>query len=316
MHKIALLALHGVVPFDLATPCEIFDRVRVPGLRNAYEVRVCGEARDVKAGLFDIRTQWGLSDLGDADTLIVPGLNNPMMPIADEVLQVLQVAAARGARIASICTGAFVLAAAGLLDGRRATTHWLAAPQLASRYPKVVVDPNVLFVDGGQVLTSAGAAAGLDLCLHMVRRDYGAVAAIDAARLAVMPLEREGGQAQFIVNETPTSPEALQPLLVWLADNLSQSLTLEDIARQAATSTRTLSRRFLEQAGTTPLQWLLSQRVRRAQQMLEVSTLSIEQVATATGFGSAAAFRERFSKVVGTGPQAYRRTFGPRLISK
>jgi transcriptional regulator GlxA family with amidase domain len=203
-----------------------------------------------------------------------------------------------------------VLAAAGVLDGLRATTHWLAAPQLASRYPKVLVDANVLFVDNGQVLTSAGAAAGLDLCLHMVRRDCGAAAALNAARLAVMPLEREGGQAQFIVNEAPTSPEALQPLLTWLAENLQQPLGLEDIAQQAATSTRTLSRRFLEQVGATPLQWVLAQRVRRAQQLLETSAMSIEQVATETGFRSAAAFRDRFSKVVGASPQAYRRTFG------
>ena len=312
MHKIAVLALHGVVPFDLSIPCDVFSRVRAPGLQDAYEVRVCGEARDVKAGLFDIRTQWGLSDVADADTVIVPGISHPMMPIADEVLQVLRHAHGRGARIASICSGAFVLAAAGVLDGLRATTHWLAAPQLASRYPKVRVDANVLFVDNGQVLTSAGAAAGLDLCLHMVRADCGAAAALNAARLAVMPLEREGGQAQFIVNEAPTSPEALQPLLTWLADNLQQPLGLEDIAQQAATSTRTLSRRFLEQVGTTPLQWVLAQRVRRAQQLLETSAMSIEQVATETGFRSAAAFRDRFSKVVGASPQAYRRTFGHR----
>lgn len=310
MHRIAVLALHGVIPFDLATPCEVFGRVRVPGPHNAYDLRVCCEAREVKAGLIDIRSQWGLSDLADADTLIVPGVSNPMMPIAEEVLEALRTAASRGTRIASICTGAFVLAAAGLLDGARATTHWLAAPQLASRYPRVTVDPNVLFVDNGQILTSAGAAAGLDLCLHMIRRDYGAAVAVDAARLAVMPLEREGGQAQFIVNEAPTSPAALQPLLTWLAENLDQPLGLEDIARQAATSTRTLSRRFFEQTGTTPLQWVLTQRVRRAQQLLESTAMSIEQVATETGFRSAVAFRQRFSKLVGTNPQTYRRTFG------
>jgi transcriptional regulator GlxA family with amidase domain len=310
MHKIAVLALHGVVPFDLATPCEVFGRVRVPGLHDAYGVRVCGEAKVVKAGAFDIRVQWGLRHLADADTVIVPGVANPMMPIADEVLASIRAAATGGARMASICTGAFVLAAAGLLDGLRATTHWIAAPQLASRYPAVTVDANVLFVDNGQVLTSAGAAAGLDLCLHMVRCDYGAAVAADAARLAVMPLEREGGQAQFIVSEPPSSPEALQPLLSWLAQHLDEPLQLEDIAQQAAMSTRTLSRRFLEQTGTTPLQWVLAQRVRRAQQLLETTVFSIEQVATRAGFGSAAAFRDRFSKIVGASPQIYRRTFG------
>jgi transcriptional regulator GlxA family with amidase domain len=310
MHNIAVLALHGVIAFELSIPCEVFGRVRVPGLRQAYDVRVCGEAKDIKAGAFDIRVPWDLSHLPDADTVIVPGLDNAMMPIADEALDALRAAAAGGARIASICSGAFVLAAAGLLDGLRATTHWLAASQLASRYPDVTVDPNVLFVDNGQILTSAGAAAGLDLCLHMVRCDHGAAVAADAARLAVMPLEREGGQAQFILSEPPSAPDALQPLLGWLLQHLDQPLQLEDIARQAAMSTRTLSRRFLEQTGTTPLQWLLAQRVRRAQELLETTALSIEQVATAAGFGSAAAFRDRFSKLVGASPQVYRRTFG------
>lgn len=310
MHRIAILALHGVVPFDLAAPCDVFGRVRVPGLHAAYSVRVCGEAKLVKAGAFDIRVQWGLRHLADADTVIVPGVANALMPISDEVLEALRAAAAGGARVASICSGAFVLAASGLLDGLRATTHWLAASQLASRYPQVTVDPNVLFVDNGRVLTSAGAAAGLDLCLHMVRCDYGAAVAADAARLSVMPLEREGGQAQFIVSEPPSSTEALQPLLSWLTQHLDESLTLEDIAQRVSMSTRTLSRRFVEQTGTTPLQWVLAQRVRRTQQLLETTALSIEQVATEAGFGSAAAFRDRFTKLVGVSPQTYRRTFG------
>lgn len=282
----------------------------MPGLRQAYEVRVCGEAKHIKAGAFDLRVPWDLKHLADADTVIVPGLDNPMIPLSEEVLEALRAASGGGARIASICSGAFVLAAAGLLDGLRATTHWLATSQLASRYPCVTVDPNVLFVDNGQILTSAGAAAGLDLCLHMVRCDHGAAVAADAARLAVMPLQREGGQAQFILTEPPSSPEALQPLLSWLMQNLDQPLQLDDIARRAATSTRTLSRRFLDQTGSTPLQWLLAQRVRRAQELLETTALSIEQVATAAGFGSATAFRDRFSKLVGASPQVYRRTFG------
>jgi transcriptional regulator GlxA family with amidase domain len=310
MHKIVVLALHGVVPFDLATPCEVFGRARVPGMRDAYEVRVCGEAKDVKAGAFDIRLRWGLGDISDADTLIVPGVSNFMMPIADEVLDAIRCAATKGTRVASICTGAFVLAETGLLNGLRATTHWLAAQQLASRYPRVTVDPHVLFVDNGQLLTSAGAAAGLDLCLHMIRCDYGATVAADAARLAVMPLMREGGQAQFIMSELPSSPEALAPLLTWLTSNLDKPLSLNNIAEHAVMSTRTLSRRFLEQTGTTPLRWLLAQRVRSAQQLLESSSLSVEQIATRAGFGSSAAFRNRFTKLVGTSPQTYRRNFG------
>jgi transcriptional regulator GlxA family with amidase domain len=312
MYVVAIIAMHGVVPFDLATPCEVLGRVRVPGIHDAYQIRVCGEALYVKAGAFDIRVQWDLRHLAGAHTVIVPGLANPTMPIADEVLSALRAAAADGARIASICTGAFVLAAAGLLDGLRATTHWLAAAELACRYPAVRVDPNVLFVDNGQILTSAGAAAGLDLCLHLVRRDYGAAVAANAARLSVMPLEREGGQAQFIMHEPPASGATLEQLLRWLEQHLHCPLALEEIARQAAMSTRTLNRRFREQTGTTPLQWVLAARIRRAQQLLETTALSIEQVASAVGFESATTFRDRFRRLVGTNPQAYRRSFGHR----
>lgn len=293
-------------------PCEVFGRVRVPSIHAAYHVRVCGEAPTIKAGAFDLRVQWDLHHLAGAHTVIVPGLSHPTMPIADEVIAALRTAAAQGARIASICSGAFVLAAAGLLDGLRATTHWLAVRELAQRYPRVCVDPNVLFVDNGQILTSAGAAAGLDLCLHLVRRDYGAAVAADAARLSVMPLEREGGQAQFIVHEPPASTTTLEPLLRWLEQNLNRTLTLDDIAEHAALSTRTLNRRFRAQTGTTPLQWLLAARIRRAQRILETTQLPIEQVATTVGFESVTTFRARFRRVVGTHPQAYRRTFGQR----
>lgn len=307
MHQIAILALHGVVPFDLATPCELFGRVCSTTGAAAYGVRVCGEAPQVKAGLFDLRVPWGLDALALADTVIVPGTADPLLPVSDEVLDALKAAAERGARIASICSGAFVLAAAGLLDGQRATTHWLAAPELARRYPAIEVDANVLYVDNGQVLTSAGASAGLDLCLYMVRRDWGAAVAAEAARLAVMPLEREGGQAQFIVHAPPSSQASLGPLMAWMEQHLHQPLTLEDMACEAATSTRTLSRRFLEQTGTTPLQWLLTARVRRAQQLLESTDGSVEQIATRTGFASSAALRQRFLHTLGMGPQQYRR---------
>jgi transcriptional regulator GlxA family with amidase domain len=230
--------------------------------------------------------------------------------MAPRVLRAVRAAAANGARVASICSGAFVLAATGLLDGRRATTHWLAAAELARRYPRIDVDPNVLYVDNGKVLSSAGAAAGLDLCLHMVRGDYGAAVAADAARLSVMPLEREGGQAQFIVHEPPASDGAsLEPVQRWMERNLDRELSLGDIAKKAALSVRTLNRRFRDQSGTTPIQWLLKARARRAQHLLETSAQSIEQIATRVGFGSAATFRQRFHRVVGTSPQAYRRAF-------
>ena len=312
VHTVAVIAYHGVLPFDLATPCEVFARVAVPDIAEPYRVRVCGTARTVKAGLVDLRAPYTLAEVAGAQTLILPGIADPGAPVPREVITAVRDAADRGTRVASICTGAFVLAATGLLDGLRATTHWAAAPMLTKAYPAVSVDPGVLFVDNGQILTSAGAAAGLDLCLHMVRRDYGSAVAAHAARLAVMPLERDGGQAQFIVQPPPTSAANLQPLLHWLAKNLHRELSTVDIARQAGMTPRTLSRQFKQQVGTTLLQWLLTARVRRAQELLETTCLSVEQVAVQTGFGAATMLRERFAKVVGTTPTAYRRALGTR----
>ena len=312
MHGIAVIAYHGVLPFDLATPCEVFSRVTTPGHPEPYSVRVCSTARTVKAGALDIRAPYNLADIVGAQTVVLPGIADPTMPIPPDVLTAVRDAAGRGVRIASICTGAFVLAATGLLDGLRATTHWAAADLLAARYPAITVDPNVLFVDNGQFLTSAGAAAGLDLCLHMVRRDYGPAVAAQAARLAVMPLERDGGQAQFIVPHAPTSDTSLQPLLHWLTQNLHRVLDMEEIARHTARAPRTLSRHFRQQVGTTLLQWLLAARVRRAQVLLETTALSVEQVAAQAGFGSATMLRERFAKLIGTTPTAYRRALGAR----
>src|SRR4029453_6127487 len=182
MHVVAVLAMHGTIPFDLAIPCEAFNYVNAPGITEPYCVCVCAETREIKAGAYDLRVAWDLSQLERAHTIVVPGIRQPTMPIGEDVVGALQRAAAGGSRIASICTGAFVLAAAGLLDGLRATTHWRAARDLAALYPRVTVDPNVLYIDHGKILTSAGATAGIDLCLHMVRHDYGAAAARDAAR--------------------------------------------------------------------------------------------------------------------------------------
>lgn len=312
MHKIAILAQHGVNPFDLSAASEVFSRVSVPGVPAPYEVFVCGEAPSVEARHFDLHTRWNLQHVRGAHTLIVPGVDDIDAPISDLVLETIRHAAVNGARIASICSGAFVLAASGVLAGRRATTHWKLAGELARRFPNIAVDPNVLFIDDGQLLTSAGAAAGLDLCLHLVRRDYGAAIAADAAREAVMPLERTGGQTQFIVHTEPLSSLALQPVLKWMESQLHANLTLDAIAAHAALSKRTLSRRFLQQTGSSPMQWLLGARVRRAQALLETSALSIQQVGDATGFGSSAGFRACFSKLVGTSPQDYRRNFQSR----
>jgi transcriptional regulator GlxA family with amidase domain len=310
MHTVAVLALDTVVPFDLATPIEVFDRTRLPGGRPGYRVVVCAERPTVTTGVFDIAVPWRLDVLADADTVIVPGVTDPGAAAPAPVLDALRAAEARGTRIASICGGAFTLAAAGLLDGRRATTHWVAAAQLAARYPQVQVDPNVLYVDNGQILTSAGAAAGLDLCLHLIRTDHGAAVAADAARLSVMPLERAGGQAQFIAHEPP-APDGttLEPLLTWMRQNAGRDLALADIARHAGMSVRTLNRRFRDQVGTTPLRWLHRIRVHQAQHLLETTAHPVDRVATQVGFGSVTAFRDRFRRITGTSPQAYRRSF-------
>ncbi|GAA2829994.1 GlxA family transcriptional regulator [Crossiella cryophila] len=310
MRVVAIVALNDVVPSDLAIPCEVFERTRLPDGHPAYQVRVCSAGGVVDAGLFELRTRWDLSGLAGADTVIVPGVRDVTVPADPAVLAALRVAAAAGVRIASVCSGAFVLAEAGLLDGARATTHWLGAAALAARYPSIEVDPDVLFVDNGQILTSAGAAAGMDLCLHMVRKDHGAAVAADIARVSVMPLERAGGQAQFIAHSDP-APDggSLQPLLVWLAENLERRLSLVELARQARLSTRTLSRRFREQTGTTPLQWITRERLRRAQHLLETTGHSVDRIAAQVGFGSPTAFRDRFRLLVGVSPASYRRSF-------
>jgi transcriptional regulator GlxA family with amidase domain len=273
---------------------------------------VCGTQPQLPTETFTIHAPWGLDALAHADTVFVPGRGEAAGPPPDDALQALRDAAARGTRIASICGGAFILAAAGLLDGRAATTHWAAARRFAEMFPLVEVRPDVLYVDNGQLLTSAGASAGLDLCLHMIRRDFGSAVAADAARLAVTPLEREGGQAQYIVHEHPPVPRGslLEPTLAWMEDHLRDGqLTLQAIAAHCGMSTRSFSRRFREHTGTTPLQWLLRARVRRAQYLLEHTDHAVERIAAEAGFGSATAFRERFKHVTGTTPHAYRAAF-------
>lgn len=303
MHEVAVVVMDSVVPFDFAVPVDAFNWT------GRYRVRVCGPRRTVKAELFELKVPHGLELLSEVDTIVLPG-HDPDLVIPSRVIDELRQAAARGTRIASICSGAFVFAATGLLDGMRATTHWLAAEELARRHPEIEVDPDVLYVDNGQFLTSAGAAAGMDLCLHMIRRDHGSAVAADAARLAVMPLEREGGQAQFIVTP-PTKPQGaeLEPVLRWMEENAARDLTLNDIADHAGMSTRTLNRRFREQTGTTPLQWLHRARVRQAQHLLETTKHPVELIASRVGFGSATAFRDRFKRVAGTSPNAYRAAF-------
>ncbi|WP_410809843.1 GlxA family transcriptional regulator [Micromonospora sp. 067-2] len=310
MHTVAVLALPDVVPFDLSVPLETFGRTRLADGTVAYSVLVCGPAREVPAGPISLLVPHGLDALRATDTIVIPGMSDPSVQVSDDVLDALRMAAARGVRLASICVGAFTLAATGLLDGQRATTHWLAAPTLAARHPAIHVDPDVLYVDNGQLLTSAGAAAGLDLCLHMIRNDHGAAVAADVARLSVMPPERSGGQAQFIVHEPPTADgSSLEPVLAWLERNANRELALTEIAGQARMSIRTLNRRFREQTGTTPLQWLHQARLRRARILLETTDEAVESIGSTVGFGSPTAFRDRFRQHVGTSPYDYRRAF-------
>ncbi|MEV6910222.1 helix-turn-helix domain-containing protein [Amycolatopsis sp. NPDC051071] len=311
MHTVAVLALDQVIPFDLSTPIEVFTRTRLPDGSAGYRLLVCAEYPEVDAGHFTLRAPQGLEALREADTIIVPGTATPSQALPETVRDALTSAAARGTRIASICSGTFVLAAAGLLDGLRATTHWVAAGLLAETYPDIDVDPDVLYVDNGQILTSAGAAAGLDLCLHLIRRDHGSAVAADAARLSVMPLEREGGQAQFIASRHPPSPRGatLEPTLRWMQENLARDLSLAEISARAGMSTRTLIRHFREQTGTTPLQWLHLARVRQAQHLLETTKDAVEHIGSEVGFGSPTSFRDRFKRTTGVSPLSYRRAF-------
>jgi transcriptional regulator GlxA family with amidase domain len=307
---VAIVVLNGTTQFELGIAYEVFGIDRSHLTPHWYEfVLVAGESGPVRteAG-FLLDNGEPLSALQSADTIIVPACNDEVG--TPELRAALRAAHARGARIASICTGAFILAEAGLLDGRRATTHWAHTARLIETYRHVDVYPDVLYVEDGGILTSAGAAAGIDLCLHMVRADFGSDVANAVARRLVVPPHRDGGQAQFIDAPIPRGDaDALGPLLDWALERLDEPLTLDDLARQAHISTRTLVRRFQTATGTTPLQWLLGQRVRRAQHLLEASDEPVERVAAMAGFGTAANLRQHFTRAVGVAPMAYRRTF-------
>jgi transcriptional regulator GlxA family with amidase domain len=318
MYTVAVVALPDTIAFDLTTAVEVFGRVVLPSGEPGYRVLVCGTEPVVPAGPLRIGTDHGIDDLDGADTIVVPGRNDVTAELPEPLLAALRSAFAAGARIASICSGAFTLAAAGLLDGKRATTHWLATDLFRASFPAVHLDPDVLYVDEGQVLTSAGASAGLDLCLHMVQRDYGAAVAADAARQAVAPLHRSGGQAQFILrNRAPANRIAeqteLDDVLAWIEHEAHRDLTLRDIAARAAVSVRTLNRRFQAETGQTPMQWVTGVRVRHAQQLLESTSYGVERIGREVGFTSAANFREQFRRLTGVAPQGYRNTFRDRM---
>lgn len=312
LHRVVTLLGPPQSPFELACAAEVFGTV-VPDVPRRYSFDVCTErpgALRTTIG-YSMLVDAGLEALRDADTVIVPGWQRYGTPVSPAVTAALQAAHRRGARIVAICTGAFVLAQAGLLDGRRATTHWRSTAQLAAAFPEVRVDPDVLFVDQGDVATSAGTGAGIDLCLHLVRSDHGAAYAAQIARNMVLPPHREGSQLQYAAQPTPArADESLAPLLEWASSRLGDRLTIDRLAERAGLSGRTLARRFTEQLGTSPGQWLLGRRLDAARALLEQTDLSVEAIATRVGLASAVNLRRRFRAHLGTTPGAYRRTFG------
>lgn len=313
---VAVLVYDGFTPFELGVACEVFgdDRWVAPG-DPWYRLFICADSSGpvTADGGFQILVPHGLEVLAKVDTVIVSPTYRPA-EVSERVFEALRRAHAQGARILSLCGGAFVLAEAGLLDGRRAATHWAECDALARQYPRLSVDPGVLFVDEGDILTSAGSAASIDLCLHVVRQDYGTDVATRLARQLVVPPQRDGGQAQYIEKPLPVldSSDLFADTVAWVQEHLDEPVTVEDLAVRAAMSPRTFARRFLVATGTTPYQWLVRQRVQLAQQLLEVSDLSIESVAEKSGFGTAANLRKHFSRIVHTSPQGYRRAFQDR----
>ncbi|MDX3265870.1 DJ-1/PfpI family protein [Streptomyces sp. MI02-2A] len=315
-HRVVTLILPSVLLLDMAAPAQIFGQRG--GDRYQFSLAGLRKGRVATSTGAEIVAERGLEALQDADSIVVPGLKHYSTAASyPEVAAALVAAHHRGIRIMSICTGAFVLADAGLLDGRRVTTHWSAAAELASRYPKVEVDPAVLYVDEGSIMTSAGVAAGLDLCLHVVRQDHGAAAAADVARWTVIAPYREGGQAQYIplparVAEGSASAGATEPARNWALAHLDDPISVDDLADRALMSRRTFARKFRAETGMTPAQWLLEQRLRVAQSLLETTDRPVEDIARRTGFGNAAALRSHFSRRLHTTPTSYRRTFSGR----
>lgn len=312
MTTVALAVTEGMLHFELSLAYEVFGSAPAGVTVPWYDVLVCGPDA-VRVGRFRLEPDQGLDGLRQADTVIVPGWADTDEDPPAALVDAVRAAHEAGARVVSLCTGAFVLAAAGLLDGRRATTHWAHTGVLAARHPQVEVDPDVLYVDNGSVLTSAGKAAAMDLCLHLVRLDHGSSVANAVARRLVVPPHRDGGQAQFVAAPVPTRDDhPLAALLPWAIERLDQPLTVEDLARRAGMSSRHLGRHFRAVTGTTPLQWLLTQRIRHAQELLETTDDTVDTIAVATGMGTATTLRRHFNRTVGVPPDTYRRTFRSR----
>ena len=313
MHRVVALCLDGVVAFDLAAPAHAFS-VASGGRGEAfYEFSSCSlDGRPLRSTTgFGVVPQGDIALLRAADTVVMPAYFDVFSPPPPAATAALREAAERGARVISVCTGAFALAHAGLLDGRRAATHWAFADELARRFPAVEVDAAALYIDEGAVMTSAGLSAGIDLCLHVIREDCGAAVGEWVARHMVAAPHREGGQAQFIER-----PEALTGAVGslegtrrWAAERLEEPLDVATMSRHAGVSPRTFARRFRDETGTTPLQWLLARRVGEARRLLEETELPIDAVAWRSGFGTAASLRDHFRRATATTPTAYRRTF-------
>lgn len=306
-----LAVSNGMPIFEASVPCEVFGIDRPDIASPWYHFSVVGlDDGPVRIGPgFHLAPVDGADELARADTVIVPACANVHEAQPPELVDAVRAAHERGARLVSICSGAFVLAAAGVLDGRLATTHWMHAAELARRFPAVRVDPDVLYVDHGDVITSAGTAAGIDTCLHVVRVDHGAAAAAELARRLVTPPHRQGGQAQYVRAPAVVDDGWLAPLLEWVDAGLESPLTVTELAARAGVSARTLERRFTSTFGTPPLHWLIQQRVRRAQELLETTDKPVETVATSCGFGTAVTIRAHFERHTGVSPAAYRRTF-------
>ncbi len=305
MHRVVALVLAQVVAFDLSIAAQVF------GYRDEdlYRFEVCAPVPGPVATTtgFSILVERGLDALGRADTVVVPGFAPLDVDLPDASLAALRRADRRGARMVSICTGAFALAAAGILDGRRATTHWADSAELARSHPDVQVEPDVLYVDEGRVLSSAGVAAGIDLCLHIVRRDHGTKVANAIARRIVVAPQREGGQAQFLERPVPCHAGGnLEPTRMWAIEHLREPLSVADMARHAGYSERSFARHFRAETGATPLRWLIGQRTLQARALLETGEVPIEVVARRCGFGSAASLRQHFRRATRTTPTAYR----------
>ncbi|MFC4056711.1 GlxA family transcriptional regulator [Planomonospora corallina] len=318
LRDVAVLALDGGHAFELGVFCEIFGIDRGDDGLPVYDFAVVspsGPSVRTRHG-FRVETPYGLERLESADLIGVPA-SDPAVRHPPELYEALRAAVARGARVLSICSGAFLLGEAGLLDGRRCTTHWRYGAELARRYPKARVEVDVLFVDEDPVITGAGTAAGIDTCLHLVRKEQGSAVAGDIARRMVAPPHREGNQAQYV--KRPNAGSGAGPfssLQVWLEANLHEELTVEIMARQARMSPRTFARRFQQEMGTTPLQWLTGQRILLAQRELENTDEPITTIAERAGFGSTATLRHHFAQRLGTTPNAYRHAFRGRVNSR